>query len=125
MGSSDEDEYKQTETKLDASSDEEFVEEEPKSKKQKVIGEKRKRTESSSSSGNDDNNSFELSSKRRIFVKTFANGQPSVDIRAIYNDKETGEMRYAKQGILLPLAQWEKLKELIPEIDEAIKNIKK
>ncbi|KAI9257173.1 hypothetical protein BDA99DRAFT_132600 [Phascolomyces articulosus] len=126
MGSSDEGEYKQTETK-DAYSDDDFIEEDNK-QKSTAAGLKRKRAAETSgddsSSKKEDNNSFELSNKRRVFVKTFPNGQPSIDIRAIYHDKD-GEVKYAKQGILLPLPQWNRLKELIPEIDEAIEKTKK
>ncbi|KAI9498582.1 hypothetical protein BDB00DRAFT_783724 [Zychaea mexicana] len=123
----------QIETNDASSADEEFVEkEQPIAKKQKskAVGQKRKRAaavagddESGGEKHDNEESTFELSNKRRIFVKPFSNGQPSVDIRAVWFDKEN-EMKYGKQGITLPLAQWERLKELMPEIDEAIKKIK-
>ncbi|KAJ8651537.1 hypothetical protein O0I10_012901 [Lichtheimia ornata] len=120
---SDNEEYKPT-ASAEHEDDDDFVEEEPATKKQKSnAGEKRKRGESSKDSG-DGEHVFQLSNKRRIAVRAFSNGLPSVDIRETYTDKNTGELKYGK-GICLPLNQWETLKELMPDIDEAIKKIQK
>ncbi|EIE77746.1 hypothetical protein G6F46_010928 [Rhizopus delemar] len=108
--------------------EEEFIEENDDSKKavkkQKIekAGEKRKRETNKDDKGDQ---IFELSAKRRVTVRLFSTGEPSVDIREFYKDKNTGEMRPGKAGICFPLAQWHKLKELIPDIDEAIEAIKK
>ncbi|CDS12134.1 hypothetical protein LRAMOSA04329 [Lichtheimia ramosa] len=120
---SDNEEYKPT-AAADHEEDEDFVEEEPTTKRQKRnAGEKRKRDDSSKDSGEGEH-VFQLSSKRRVAVRAFSNGLPSVDIRETYKDKNTGELKYGK-GICLPLAQWETLKELMPDIDEAITKIQK
>ncbi|CEG64600.1 hypothetical protein RMATCC62417_01543 [Rhizopus microsporus] len=114
-----------------SSSEEEFVEEDqPKqkaTKKQKTerqVGEKRKREVARDDNGDQ---IFELSSKRRVTVRLFktGDGSPSVDIREFYKDKASGEMRPGKVGICFPVAQWNKLKELIPDIDEAIDALQK
>ncbi|KAI9251068.1 transcriptional Coactivator p15-domain-containing protein [Sporodiniella umbellata] len=122
MAKSDSDEgYRQS--KEVAVSDEEFVDDDNQTfnKKQKVekTGEKRKKPDT------DGNYIFELSTKRRVTVRLFSTGEPSVDVREFYKDKVSGEMRPGKSGICFPLAQWKKLKELIGEIDEAIETIKK
>ncbi|CDH57267.1 hypothetical protein RO3G_02450 [Lichtheimia corymbifera JMRC:FSU:9682] len=100
------------------------MEKEPATKKQRTsTREKRKRGESSKDTGDGDH-VFQLSNKRRISVRTFSDGTPSVDIRETYTDKNTGELKFGK-GICLPLNQWETLKELMPDIDEAITKIQK
>jgi len=102
----------------------EVIEDAPSSKEQKTeSGQKRKRDEDvvRDSQGNQ---IFELSAKRRITVRAFSTGEPSVDIREVYKDKNTGEIRPGK-GICLPLSQWNKLKELLPDIEEAIDELKK
>ncbi|CAO3640747.1 unnamed protein product [Mucor hiemalis] len=122
--SDDEKEYKPSSKKVMESSDE-SSEEELSSKKTTVkktavaSGDKRKREDTGTRDAAG-NQIFELSSKRRITVRAFSSGEPSVDIREIYKDKNTGEMRPGKSGICLPMTQWNKLKELLPEIEEAI-----
>ncbi|KAI7877864.1 PC4-domain-containing protein [Lichtheimia hyalospora FSU 10163] len=121
---SDNEEYNPT-TSADHEEDDDFIEEEePASKKQKSnAGEKRKRDDTSKNTG-DGEHVFQLTTRRRISVRAFSNGLPSVDIRETYKDKVTGELKFGK-GICLPLAQWETLKELMPDIDEAITKIQK
>ncbi|KAL1927808.1 hypothetical protein VTP01DRAFT_3629 [Rhizomucor pusillus] len=82
-------------------------------------------TTTSPSSTNPKERIFELSSKRRVRVGVFPNGTPFVDIRDVYNDKETGEMKWGGKGICLPLAQYEKLKELLSDVDSALEEVKK
>lgn len=102
----------------DAFSNNTVSKQEPATKKQKSnAGEKRKRGESSKDSG-DGEHVFQvrregycnemhvikwccvcikqLSNKRRIAVRAFSNGLPSVDIRETYTDKNTGELKYGK-----------------------------
>lgn len=67
--------------------------------------------------------SFELSGKRRVTVRKFRSST-LIDIREYYEDKSSGEERPGKKGISLTKEQYEKLKELMPEIDAAIKNLK-
>ncbi|ORY99945.1 transcriptional Coactivator p15-domain-containing protein [Syncephalastrum racemosum] len=66
---------------------------------------------------------FDLTHKRRITIRTFADGTPSVDIREFYKTPD-GDLRPGKSGICFPLSQWEKIKELMPKIDSAIEEMK-
>lgn len=66
---------------------------------------------------------FELSGKRRVTVRKFRSSI-LIDIREYYEDKASGEDRPGKKGISLTKEQYEKLKELLPEIDEAVKKMK-
>lgn len=72
---------------------------------------------------NDEESSFELSGNRRVTVRKFRSST-LIDIREYYMDKASGEERPGKKGISLTKEQYEKLKEMIPEIDAAVKNIK-
>lgn len=74
-------------------------------------------------SSNFEESSFELSGKRRVTVRKFRSSV-LIDIREYYEDKASGEERPGKKGISLTKEQYEKLKEMIPEIDAAVKNIK-
>ena len=47
-----------------------------------------------------------------------------IDIREYYEDKASGEDRPGKKGNFFDKDQYEKLKELLPEIDEAVKKMK-
>ncbi|KAI8098399.1 uncharacterized protein B0P05DRAFT_460572, partial [Gilbertella persicaria] len=60
-----------------------------------------------------------LSAKRRVTIRAFSSGEGSVDIREFYMDKNTQEMKPGK-GICFPLAQWNKLKGLVGDIDDAL-----
>lgn len=70
-----------------------------------------------------DESTFELSGKRRVTVRKFRSSV-LIDIREYYEDKASGEERPGKKGISLTKEQYEKLKELLPEIDAAVKNMK-
>ena len=77
----------------------------------------------STKSLNAEESSFELSGTRRVTVRKFRSSI-LIDIREYYEDKESNEERPGKKGISLTKEQYEKLKELIPEIDTAVQNIK-
>ena len=64
---------------------------------------------------------FLLDKRKRITVHKFK-GQLKVDIREYYEDN--GEMKPGKKGISLNNDNWQKLKEFVDKIDEAIDNIK-
>ena len=64
---------------------------------------------------------FLLDKKKRVTVHKFK-GQLKVDIREYYEDH--GEMKPGKKGISLNLDNWNKLKEFMDKIDEAIDDIK-
>lgn len=74
-------------------------------------------------SSNNEESIFELSGKRRVTVRKFRSNI-LIDIREYYEDKASGEERPGKKGISLTKEQYEKLKELMPEIDDAVKNMK-
>ncbi|KAL8645267.1 MAG: hypothetical protein Q9210_006806, partial [Variospora velana] len=57
-----------------------------------------------------------LSNNRRITISDFK-GKTMVDIREYYEDKSTGEMMPGKKGISLPVAQFQSLVTLLPEIE--------
>lgn len=60
---------------------------------------------------------WELSGKRRITITKFSSGEKAIDIREWY--KKDGESRPGK-GICLPKSQWEKIVDLLPELNEAL-----
>ncbi len=64
---------------------------------------------------------FLLDQKKRVTVHKFK-GQLKVDIREYYEDH--GEMKPGKKGISLNLENWNKLKNFLEKIDEAIDDIK-
>lgn len=72
---------------------------------------------------NSDEPIFELSGKRRVTVRKFRSST-LIDIREYYEDKASGEDRPGKKGISLTRDQYEKLKELLPEIDAAVNKMK-
>ena len=74
-------------------------------------------------SNGDGEATFELSGKRRVTVRKFRSST-LIDIREYYEDKASGEERPGKKGLSLTKEQFEKLKDLLPEIEAAIKNMK-
>ena len=101
----------------DSDDDDEFiVDEEPKKKAPPA-----KKSKASNSAGDDGADFFPLTAKRRVTVSEFR-GKLQVDIREYY--EADGEMKPGRKGICLPLDQWEKLKTLIPKIDEEVSSRK-
>lgn len=69
---------------------------------------------------------FDLSSKRRVTIRKW-NRLTLVDLREFWDaeDSESGEgLKPGKKGISLSLEQWTRLKELAPQIDKAIDELK-
>ncbi|NXD14233.1 TCP4 polymerase, partial [Nothocercus nigrocapillus] len=62
---------------------------------------------------------FQIGRMRRVRVSSFK-GKVLVDIREFYVDKE-GNTKPGRKGIALSAEQWNQLKEIIPEIDAAVK----
>ena len=93
-------------------------------KKSKTIKLEETESTSTSTNSNDSNNnkSFELSGKRKVTVQKYRTNI-LVDIREYYEDKTSGLERPGSKGISLTREQYEKFKELIPEIDAALKKI--
>ncbi|NXC49732.1 TCP4 polymerase, partial [Penelope pileata] len=108
---------------------EEEEEEEGKKRKKETPSksEKRPKTEARPSrvaaklqgQGSQEEGLFQIGKMRYIQVSSFK-GMALVDIREFYVDKE-GNMRPGRKGIALSGEQWNQLKEIIPEVDAAVK----
>ncbi|KAJ1301491.1 hypothetical protein OPQ81_008747 [Rhizoctonia solani] len=70
----------------------------------------------------DGNTYFEISGKRRITVRSF-NGLKLVDIREMYTDKASGELRPGKKGISLSEEQFMGLVNAHGAVTEALNNL--
>ncbi|XP_074834666.1 activated RNA polymerase II transcriptional coactivator p15-like [Carettochelys insculpta] len=62
---------------------------------------------------------FQIGKMRYVRVSCFK-GKVLVDIREFYIDKE-GDTKPGRKGIALSAEQWNHLKEIIPDIDAAVK----
>ncbi|XP_068776145.1 activated RNA polymerase II transcriptional coactivator p15-like isoform X1 [Struthio camelus] len=62
---------------------------------------------------------FQIGKMRYVRVSCFK-GKVLVDIREFYVDKDGGT-KPGRKGIALSAEQWNQLKEIIPEIDAAVK----
>ena len=125
--------YNEEEEKQNLSGGSESEKEEKKEKK--LLGKKRekekknekKKEKKEENEENDDiivgekEVAFCLDKKKRVTVHKFK-GQLKVDIREYYEDN--GIMKPGKRGLSLNLDNWNKLKDFIEKIDEAIDNIK-
>ena len=70
------------------------------------------------------NQYFEMTRTRRISLSKFR-GKARVDIREYYQAAgDENELLPGKRGISLSLEDFNKLKELIPEIDKALERLK-
>ncbi|KAG8228861.1 hypothetical protein J437_LFUL008358 [Ladona fulva] len=79
-----------------------------------------KKSKSATTSAEKDENgdySWQLEKMRYVKVREF-HGKVYVDIREYYN--ANGDMKPGKKGISLSATQWRKLKDLMPEIDQAL-----
>ena len=123
QGSSDEEEH----YKSSSSKEEKEEKKVNKEKKEKKLLSKKREKEKSEEEERDDiivgekEVAFLLDKRKRITVHKFK-GQLKVDIREYYEDN--GEMKPGKKGISLNNDNWQKLKEFVDKIDEAIDNIK-
>lgn len=63
---------------------------------------------------------FELEKSKFVKVREWR-GSVFIDIREYYTDKNDGELKPGKKGISLTATQYQKFKDLIPDIDEALK----
>ncbi|NXP55707.1 TCP4 polymerase, partial [Heliornis fulica] len=64
---------------------------------------------------------FQIGKMRYVRVSCFK-GKVLVDIREFYTDKD-GDMKPGRKGIALSAEQWNQLKEIIPEIDAAVRKL--
>jgi len=67
----------------------------------------------------DEEPTWTLDRNRQLKVREFR-GKVLIDIREYY--EKDGQLLPGKKGISLSATQWQKLKEIIPEVDEAMKN---
>uniref|UniRef100_A0A1D1YIY8 Activated RNA polymerase II transcriptional coactivator p15 n=1 Tax=Anthurium amnicola TaxID=1678845 RepID=A0A1D1YIY8_9ARAE len=65
---------------------------------------------------------FKLSSKKRVTIREWKN-MVLIDFREFFETKE-GHTQPTKKGISLQLEQWNKLKDLISDIDNEIRKLK-
>lgn len=70
------------------------------------------------SKSKEEENSWDLGKNRFVKLSEFK-GKWYVNIREFYNDD--GELKPGKKGIMLPMDQWQRFKNYIGDIDEAIK----
>ncbi|KAG0724364.1 Activated RNA polymerase II transcriptional coactivator p15 [Chionoecetes opilio] len=63
---------------------------------------------------------FELERNRRVTVREFKS-KLFVDVREFY--EKDGELKPGKKGISLSAVQWNKLKSMIPDIDEVVQEM--
>ncbi|XP_030365599.1 activated RNA polymerase II transcriptional coactivator p15-like [Strigops habroptila] len=110
-------------------SDQKEKDEEGKKRKKEAASkaEKKLKTEAKSSKvpeeamgqGGEEGTMFQIGSTRYVRVSCFK-GKVLVDIREFYADKD-GDMKPGRKGIALSAEQWNQLKEIIPEVDAAVK----
>ncbi|XP_043474070.1 activated RNA polymerase II transcriptional coactivator p15 [Leptopilina heterotoma] len=63
---------------------------------------------------------WELDEKCLVTVREFK-GKTLVDIRHMYEDRESGELKPTKKGISLNKKLWQKLVDIIQEVDDVVK----
>ncbi|NXP79108.1 TCP4 polymerase, partial [Ramphastos sulfuratus] len=71
--------------------------------------------------GEEEEGMFQIGKMRYVRVSCFK-GKVLVDIREFYTDKD-GDKKPGRKGIALSAEQWNQLKEIIPEIDAAVKKL--
>lgn len=69
----------------------------------------------------EEENSWPLGKNRYVKVREYKN-KLYVDVREFYD--AGGELKPGKKGISLSIEQWNKLKRVVDEVDEAIAKIK-
>ncbi|XP_009892296.1 PREDICTED: activated RNA polymerase II transcriptional coactivator p15-like [Charadrius vociferus] len=80
-----------------------------------------KLTEKPPGQGSEEEGMFQIGKMRYVRVSCFK-GKVLVDIREFYTDKE-GSMKPGRKGIALSAEQWNQLKEIVPDIDAAVKKL--
>ncbi|XP_069672162.1 RNA polymerase II transcriptional coactivator [Periplaneta americana] len=79
---------------------------------------KKSKPNTSSSRKDDDEPSWLLEKNRFVKVREFR-GKVYIDIREYY--ESDGDLKPGKKGISLSTAQWQKLKSVMSEVDDAVK----
>ncbi len=67
----------------------------------------------------DDGIAWSLGANKMLRVKQFK-GKTYIDIREFYEDKDTGEKKPGKRGIMLNVEQWDKITQSIAQIQETV-----
>ncbi|XP_043540264.1 SUB1 regulator of transcription a [Chiloscyllium punctatum] len=114
-------------TSSDSESDSE-VDQKAKRKKSAPVEKPVKKQKSGESSGgakcaksDKDDNLFQIGKMRYVSVREFK-GKVLIDVREYWMNQD-GEMKPGKKGISLLPDQWNQLKEMIPDIDDALKRL--
>ncbi|KFV61678.1 Activated RNA polymerase II transcriptional coactivator p15, partial [Dryobates pubescens] len=91
-------------------------------KRQKTEAKPSREAEKPSGQGSEEEEGmFQIGKMRYVRVSCFK-GKVLVDVREFYTDKN-GEKKPGRKGIALSAEQWNQLKEIIPEIDAAVKKL--
>ncbi|NXX42661.1 TCP4 polymerase, partial [Tricholaema leucomelas] len=90
-------------------------------KKQKPEAKPSKEAENPPGQGSEEEGMFQIGKMRYVRVSCFK-GKVLVDIREFYTDKD-GDKKPGRKGIALSAEQWNQLKEIIPEVDAAVKKL--
>ncbi|XP_054252065.1 activated RNA polymerase II transcriptional coactivator p15-like [Indicator indicator] len=91
-------------------------------KKQKTEAKPSKEAEKPPGQGSEEEEGmFQIGKMRYVRVSCFK-GKVLVDVREFYTDKN-GDKKPGRKGIALSAEQWNQLKEIIPEIDAAVKKL--
>ncbi|KAI9309682.1 transcriptional Coactivator p15-domain-containing protein [Cunninghamella echinulata] len=117
-------EYKPTNStnKDESSDDNEEIIDQPTSKKVKKEEGKAKQEVVEEGERNENGEEyFTLSAKRRITIRNF-NGKKCVDLREYYSDK-FGGWKPTSKGLLMPIDQFERFLEFVPQIQAALDRI--
>ncbi|NXG46070.1 TCP4 polymerase, partial [Psilopogon haemacephalus] len=90
-------------------------------KRQKTEAKPSKEVENPPGQGSEEEGMFQIGKMRYVRVSCFK-GKVLVDIREFYTNKD-GDKKPGRKGIALSAEQWNQLKEIIPEIDAAVKKL--
>ncbi|CAD6236648.1 GSCOCG00008218001-RA-CDS [Cotesia congregata] len=91
--------------------------EEKKSKKEEKEDKPAKKA--SSSKVDDEEPTWSIGNKRQVTVRTFK-GKLYIDIREMYLDANSGDLKPGRKGISLTPENYNKLKDILEEVDEAV-----
>jgi len=89
--------------------------EQPKATKKPKQAEKSEKKAKTSNEGDAD--SWELGNRKKVTISEFR-GTSYVNIREYYEDKETGEEKPGRKGIVLNRRQWDEFYKVVNEVNE-------
>ncbi|CAL8103554.1 unnamed protein product [Calicophoron daubneyi] len=91
----------------------------PKKKTEDKNAKERPAKSSFTTTNADGDKMIDLTGKKYVTVRQFK-GRSFVDIREFYEDKASGDLKPGRKGISLNIEQWDYLKNVMNEIDDAI-----